>query len=648
MATTAVILGPADSGQTQLLVGLTYVQFDGANSYVADSVTPDGCFRIAEWNWDGDFLNAPGTNLASGMHVAFKYGVAGSKRVKLTVVADDGTTASATADITIAAVPAFAGFNRFIRSDGGDGNSGNSNSVGGAYLTKQKADDTWRNSLPRSDWGLVEINSSDAVNYDHSTDSDYGPLLVRMIGSSTTPVIHCTSVNGDGYRLASSGHNNDANHPIYYDHINLDFPNSVNAGLDAWNLVQFGHVWGQLSNAKITKAGILTNDSTGGGAPDGATLISVTQSQSWRNGLFMSSRWNYVKGCKFTDNGSIGNRDNGVYVSAGADRFAFVNCTIDRGTPPGGASITTAGMNHSGATRGWCHNLTTIDVLTAWGPGGNTEPPGEETLDLICSSLLAKNTISFGLYPDYCQRISVRNPRVIRGCALGAIVIQEASATQFVQGFRVLNGSFALIAGPFCFFNSDTHSTGIVIQNCAVTKPAGLTSDQKYFYTLPAAQNVAALTADYNVYWRVGGTPGSDATFASVQGVDKTFAEWQAMGFDTHSKFMDPLFNNVSANDLTLQAGSPCLKAGTNLGVISKDCVGNARVANFYDVGAFQSSTGGTGGGDGGGGDGGGGGGGGGGGDSGGGDTGGGGGSTPPVLVVGSHPHLWRLPEPKS
>lgn len=588
MATTAVINGPADSGQTQLLAGMTYVQFDGADSFVAVSSPADGCFRIAEWNWDFDFLNAPGVNTATGMHVAFLYPTIGSKRIKLTVVADDGTTASATVDITIAAAPAFAGHHKYIRSDGSDANTGNANNAGGAYLTYQKEADVWRSSLPRSDWGEANINGADTVNFDHSTDPDYGPLFVAKTGAGADPIINCTNIAGAGFALASGGHNNDSDHPIYFNDVDLVFPGP---GDDlGWNLVVFGHVWGQFVGARIVNGGIITNDA-GGGPPHGACIVDVTQSLGWRNGLFMSSTWNYVANTTFTSNGSIGDRDNGIYVSAGADRFAVVGVTIDRGVPPGGAGITTAGMNHSGAKRGWIDNLTTIDVLTAWGPGGNAVPPGEETLDLVCNNLLAKDTINNGLYPDYCQRISVRNPRVIRGCALAAIVIQEASATQFVQGFRVLNGSVALITGPFCQFNADTHSTGIVIQNCAVTKPAGLTGDQKYFYTLPAAANLTALTADYNVYWRVGGTPDADTTFASVQGVDKTWAQWQAMGFDTHSKFRDPLFTNVAGDDLRLQAGSPCLGAGITLGVITKDCIGTSRVGSLYDIGAFQSSA---------------------------------------------------------
>ena len=41
-----------------------------------------------------------------------------------------------------------------------------------------------------------------------------------------------------------------------------------------------------------------------------------------------------------------------------------------------------------------------------------------------------------------------------------------------------------------------------------------------------------------------------------------TAAAWQAMGFDTHSVFADPLFVDPESNDYRVRSESPALKLG--------------------------------------------------------------------------------------
>ncbi|NIA12581.1 MAG: right-handed parallel beta-helix repeat-containing protein [Nitrospiraceae bacterium] len=63
-------------------------------------------------------------------------------------------------------------------------------------------------------------------------------------------------------------------------------------------------------------------------------------------------------------------------------------------------------------------------------------------------------------------------------------------------------------------------------------------------------------TLDNNCYWD---TSSDELDFAG-----RTFAEWQAEGFDTHSIVADPLFVNAEAGDFRLKPESPALQLGFN------------------------------------------------------------------------------------
>jgi uncharacterized repeat protein (TIGR02059 family) len=63
------------------------------------------------------------------------------------------------------------------------------------------------------------------------------------------------------------------------------------------------------------------------------------------------------------------------------------------------------------------------------------------------------------------------------------------------------------------------------------------------------------LECDYNLYWCESGTPKFE-----VEGTVLTFAQWQALGYDTHSVVINPNFNNT-----TDFVPSARLNYGTNL-----------------------------------------------------------------------------------
>jgi hypothetical protein len=59
---------------------------------------------------------------------------------------------------------------------------------------------------------------------------------------------------------------------------------------------------------------------------------------------------------------------------------------------------------------------------------------------------------------------------------------------------------------------------------------------------------------DYNVYFRVGGKP--------IRFPVGSFKDWQARGFDRHSRIADPLFRDPGRGDFTLRPGSPAPEVG--------------------------------------------------------------------------------------
>jgi hypothetical protein len=94
---------------------------------------------------------------------------------------------------------------------------------------------------------------------------------------------------------------------------------------------------------------------------------------------------------------------------------------------------------------------------------------------------------------------------------------------------------------------------------------------------------------DYNLYYGVGAT----VVFQWNKVKYKGFSKYQAAtGQDAHSLFADPLFISTTLPNLDVQASSPALGAGSDLGaavVGTVDVVGNPRVVDgTISIGAYQ------------------------------------------------------------
>ncbi|MDP4223173.1 MAG: discoidin domain-containing protein [Bacteroidota bacterium] len=127
-----------------------------------------------------------------------------------------------------------------------------------------------------------------------------------------------------------------------------------------------------------------------------------------------------------------------------------------------------------------------------------------------------------------------------------------------INGVQVYNNTF--------YTNQGSGSIVLIDANHDRAVPASSTGAKiknNIFYTVYQIPNISiesgCLTnfeSDYNVFWCESGTP-----VFSVDGVSKTFSQWQAMGFDQHSVVVNPGFNNT-----TSFIPSSRLNYGTNLG----------------------------------------------------------------------------------
>src|SRR5690606_9555463 len=84
------------------------------------------------------------------------------------------------------------------------------------------------------------------------------------------------------------------------------------------------------------------------------------------------------------------------------------------------------------------------------------------------------------------------------------------------------------------------------------------TKHQTYNIQIADAERAAGMESDYNIFYCESGTP-----LFFYCGETKTFAQWQALGYDTHSKVINPNFK-----DLVNFVPAVRLDYGKNLGSI--------------------------------------------------------------------------------
>ena len=125
-------------------------------------------------------------------------------------------------------------------------------------------------------------------------------------------------------------------------------------------------------------------------------------------------------------------------------------------------------------------------------------------------------------------------------------------------------------------------SAAILVENSQdVTVRNNILRGMQFCYYLQAP---TSFSSDYNVFNSTTGAGG----LGILDGVWKSFVQWQAMGNDIHGTIADPMLA-LPPSDLHLQEGSPAVGTGINLSaVFNTDRDGKTRTVP-WDKGAYAS-----------------------------------------------------------
>ena len=170
------------------------------------------------------------------------------------------------------------------------------------------------------------------------------------------------------------------------------------------------------------------------------------------------------------------------------------------------------------------------------------------------------NWTACGIKISNSQHADVYGNVISGGGGSGQITV-EAGSPSFVNIYNNTIANSNPAGGAFGFWahagDRITFKNNIIVD---VNAPGA----EKSRYNLYIDGSVTNLVSDYNLIW--SRTPNGHGYYADVAGVGKTWAQWQALGNDTHSLNVDPIFTNPAKNDFTLLEGSPAIGAGANLG----------------------------------------------------------------------------------
>ncbi|MFZ2338509.1 MAG: Ig-like domain-containing protein [Bacteroidales bacterium] len=200
---------------------------------------------------------------------------------------------------------------------------------------------------------------------------------------------------------------------------------------------------------------------------------------------------------------------------------------------------------------------------------------GTPTIDIIPHGIFTGYNINVKVKYNYLNKVPMAIIRKSNGMTdiSGVVaynIIKDPGIGVVVKGMngvRIYNNTF---------YSSLTTSQANralidIYENPSVTPPGSATGTKIFnniFYTKNILKNISITSAcragfesDYNVFYCEAGTP-----IFSVDGVQKTFAQWQAMGYDLHSVVINPNFK-----DYVNFIPAARLDYGTELGTSFKD-----------------------------------------------------------------------------
>jgi len=571
VSVTAVIISPmdgslGDSGaeDPHHLAGFTVEQLSSENSTATGGDT-----KIVHTAWSCSADSWTDT----GRHVQHRPDTAGNHVITCTVTGDGGGTNSTTKTIT-SVTPTFT-FDKYVKAAGAGGSDGASGADdANAYATIEKAFQKWRDlgSGPERQgvYGIIRIKDTappaftGLADASHDPSPDHGFLIITRYGTSVVPEVLCN----DNTNITC----NPASHvpeewgwSVYFKDVKFTW-----AGRNENNSIALGNPGSQFDNCTMTKGYIPLQSNRK------RAFIGGGITQSGKDGCFASASWLILDGTTVNLNCLAGvNAEHQVYGSAGLNHWAYRRLTIvgdDQGND---------GLRSVSARIGYVADCAVSSIFNAgdaYFPGANNI--GDRHSSQYMAERVTASSMNSGFNFNSTDDGLVRNFILKAGTGTWAARMASLNASDRADNVRLYHGVF--YGNTSRDVLTDSVATNLVLKNSIVMRTDGA--------ALLEIGDASKITCDYNCYWRVGGTPENDATFAIVGGVTKTWAQWKALGQDLHSKFVDPLFTNAAGGDFTLQATSPCIAAAPRLGEVPFDFVGSARSATTT-MGAYETTS---------------------------------------------------------
>lgn len=112
-----------------------------------------------------------------------------------------------------------------------------------------------------------------------------------------------------------------------------------------------------------------------------------------------------------------------------------------------------------------------------------------------------------------------------------------------------------------CEYNHDRFLRNVVVTS-AKLQGWGNTQGDSYQVLSPPLHGPIAQELDYNLFFSDTGQFSALVKTRQGETIRYTLERWQALGYDRHSLYADPLFTNPAQGDYQLKASSPALKLG--------------------------------------------------------------------------------------
>jgi parallel beta-helix repeat protein len=196
----------------------------------------------------------------------------------------------------------------------------------------------------------------------------------------------------------------------------------------------------------------------------------------------------------------------------------------------------------------------------------------------ISGSVIRGNQITGCVYGIYLSAVGVRTAaienNVLAGNGTGVILYSG-------EDTRLANNTFVKNTGAGLRLSSGVSGT-VLRNNIFWQDGAG------HCIYDGGTDTVTAASSDYNLFYATGG-----ASVGYFQIATATLAVWRATtGLDRSSLSGDPLFANAAQDDYRLQANSPAVDAGTNVGAPVTDQRGAPRILDGNNDGTATADIG--------------------------------------------------------